>query len=95
MALLPPPSGVTASLPAHCAPCHQGPKAEPGSGLRAPLESHSKEGDRWRGVPLAAVGWHQPRVVLFATTTEIFAGKRDFAKMERGRRMKTKAPLLS
>lgn len=36
-----------------------------------------EEGDRRRGVPLAAVGRHQPGVVLFAATAKIFAGKQD------------------
>lgn len=59
------------------------------------LKSHSEEGDRWWGVPLAAMGQHQPGVVLFAAITEILAGKWDFDKVEGRRRVETKAPPLS
>lgn len=56
-------------------------------GSMAVLESHNEEEDRWRGVPLAAKGQHQPIMSFFTPTTEIFAGKWDFAKMERRRSM--------
>lgn len=57
-----------------------------------PLKSHSEEGDRWWGVPLAAMGQHQPGVVLFAATAKIFTGKWDLDKVEGRRRVEAKAP---
>lgn len=87
VALIPTPSGVTASLPA-LPSVPQG--TEGRECLWAPRlfwRATVRRRTDGRGVPLAAKGQHQPIMSFFTPTTEIFAGKWDFAKMERRRSM--------